>query len=256
MTKRGQSEILGYVIVFSIIAASVGFIYVTGFPALENSQEAMATNNVETAFDVMDDNVRDITQEGAPSRATEVRIAGGRLFVGEPTQINVSVENMTHPDDNVSISSDTWPVIYQDEAGRTVTYVSGAIIRGNGSESVMADGPNWELGDGRTIMPLQIMTPRGQPRGISGETTVLLVNKLHVRAYTQTLNARGHGAEVNITVTSDRWSAWEEYFLEANRSHGKGIEVVAEPDAKTVYWRFETAEFYTTQKAITVEMSA
>lgn len=253
MNGRAQSEILGYVIVFSIIAASVGFIYVTGLPALENSQEAMATNNVESAFDVMDDNIRDITQEGAPSRATEVRIAGGRLFVGEPTEIRFYAENTTEEDDNITVVADTYPVIYRDDADRRVSYVAGAIIRGNGTASAMVSQPDWRFTDRRTIVPIQVLTPRGGLQGISGDTTILLVTKLQVRAYTQSLaQTDGAEAEVNVSVKTDRPGAWEQYFSEANSTVDGGIEVVSKPSERLVYWRFETGELHSTRKAISL----
>jgi hypothetical protein len=89
MTDRAVSDVIGYVLVFSLIIATVGIVTAVGFSTIEDRQRDERINNVERAFDVFAANVEDVYRGGAPSRATEIRLSGGTLQYGEPVTITV-----------------------------------------------------------------------------------------------------------------------------------------------------------------------
>ena len=252
--NRGQSEVLGYVIVFSIIIGSVALVYATGYPSLESAREATATENVEKAFDVMDENIRDIQQRGAPSRATEIRIAGGTLELEDPATIRVYVENSTNSSDNATTSFNTVPVRYVDESGRVVSFESGGIIRGNGTDSAMIEGPDWTITEEASIFPVQTLIARGGTRSVGGETTVLVLTQLSSTSAPGSYQADSSSRSiVNITVYSDNTRAWQQYFEQMNGTVDDGVAVDGDIDDGNVYWKFRTDEAHVIRKGISVE---
>jgi len=64
---------MGFVFAFALVTASVGVVYTTGIGGLEDARENEQVTNAVRAFDVLHDNIEDVTREDAPSRATEKR---------------------------------------------------------------------------------------------------------------------------------------------------------------------------------------
>ena len=253
--NRGQSEVLGFVFVFALIVGSVGLVYTTGYPALEDAREAMATDNVEKAFEVLNDNLHDIQRRGAPSRATEIRLAGGELAFRESATITISVENTSDPSDNTSVSLRTRPLVYEDDGGRMVAFSEGGTIRGEGVSSAMVDGPSWTLGSDRSVILLTSVIPSGGPESVSSRSTVLVTMERKGTSVPIRFEPGGGGeAEVNITVETDRPGAWQQYFERENASIGSGVSVDDDASDGVVSWRFETERLYVTRTGISTKI--
>jgi len=124
---RGVSEVIGFVLIFSLITLSVGAVYVVGFGGLQDARDAEQLTNVERAFDVLADNIDDIATNDAPNRATEFRLYEADLTVGEPTRFTVTVDDGA-TQTNYSVNS--YPIVYEAQASpTTIRYVNGAVIR-------------------------------------------------------------------------------------------------------------------------------
>lgn len=250
--RRAQSEVLGYVFVFALIVGSVALVYVVGYPSLQDAREVSATENVERAFDVLNSNLDDIQHRGAPSRATEIRIAGGTLSYGDSTSVTVSVEDTVDSTENTSLSIFTRPLVYEDPSGREVTFEHGAIVRGSGVNSVFVDELGWTVTSDRTVISLASITMGRTSESISGESTVLVMFErkgTSVPVYFESESTSS--AIVNITITSDRAGAWQSYFESRNESYPRGIKVDSDASDGTVYWEFETEKAYISQTGIT-----
>lgn len=253
--NRGQSEVLGFVFVFALIVGSVGLVYTTGYPALEDAREAMATNNVEKAFEVLNDNLHDIQRRGAPSRATEIRLAGGELSFDESTTITISVENKSDSTDNSSVSLRTRPLVYEDDGGRTVAFEEGGTIRGEDVSSAMVDGPSWTLDSEQSVILLTSVIPSEGPESVSSKSTVLVTMERKGTSVPIHFEPGGGSvAEVNITVESDRPGAWQQYFERKNGSIESGVSVDDDASDGAVSWRFETERLYVTRTGVSTRI--
>lgn len=74
MNDRGVSDTLGFVFVFAIILSTVAVVTTIGMAGLQDTRDVERVNNAERAFDILGDNMEDIADRGAPSRATEVKV--------------------------------------------------------------------------------------------------------------------------------------------------------------------------------------
>lgn len=250
---RAVSEVIGFVLVFSLILASVSIVYVFGFTGLQQARDAEQLNNAERAFEVLADNVNDIHYDDAPNRATEFRLYDAQLAVGEPTTFNVTVTDL-NPKESYSV--DGHPVVYRPNHGpTTLRYVNGGILREDRNGAIFVSEPSFvfrESGGERTaVIPLIETRPR-RTSPISGTTTVLVRTALSRAELLADLRHEG----IDTTDADDRYavtfrivspselraSAWKRYVeSELDAAYGAGnyctrtdSEVVCEFQAEQV----------------------
>lgn len=202
MDDRAVSEVVGFVLVFSLVTMTIAIVFTAGFGGLQDAQRTEQVNNVERAFDVLDTNVEEIGHQGAPSRATEMRLSGGRLGFGEPTTVTVEVNDGTE-----ATTIETRPLVYAN-GDTEIVYELGAIVRTDDGGSVMLTDPGHVLNDDRSAVPLLVTTKPSDGTSIGGHRTVLVRGS---HQHTELLVPRT-ADEVTITVESPRADAWERYF--------------------------------------------
>lgn len=248
MSDRGVSETLGFVLVFSIIVATIGIVYASGISGLSDAQDAEKVENVGRAFDVLADNLEDLHRRGAPSRATEVKLAGGNLrTAGERVQFRIRAENSTDPNHNFTTSMDSEPIVYADDDGTSLVYENGAVIRSDPAGSAMLSEPEWIVGPNRSVLPL-INTYGGGRGGVGGDGAVLVVAERGSRSLHGPFTVGGGStAVVNVTVESPRPGPWKRYF------EASGFTAI-DGDASdgVITYRFQTQELYVSTTGVEV----
>lgn len=246
VSDRGVSEALGFVLVFAIITGTIGVVYATGVGGLQDAQEAEKVNNVERAFDVLADNLEDLHRSGTPSRATEVKLAGGSLRTGESVEIEVEAVEVGNLDNNATFGANFEPIVYEDDGGEMLLYSGGAVLRANDDGAAMLEKPRWINGSERSVIPL--ISTYGGGGNIGGDGAVLVV----ARRGTRSLRVFDPGAtaRVNVTITSPRVAVWKQYF------EGRGLEPVdGNVDNSNVTYQFETETLYVSKTGVDVSFN-
>ena len=87
---RAVSEIIGFVLVFSLILGTITIVYVGGLSGLDDARNAERVNNAERAFDVMANNFQQMGRGDAPNRATEIKLADAQLTTTPNRAVNVN----------------------------------------------------------------------------------------------------------------------------------------------------------------------
>lgn len=204
--SRGASEAIGFVIVFSLIVSTVGVVYAVGYAGLIDARDAERVNNAERAFDVLADNIEDITERGAPSRATELKLADASIGAGEETYINVSASDGTHED--YSTGEIRLGAIAYEADDTTIRFSGGAIVRADGDAAIVLREPNFVLQQEHVLMTL-VQLDTGDSE-IAGTRTVQIRAE---REYREVLVSEDRTYdEVRVNVTSPHLDAWERYL--------------------------------------------
>ena len=248
-SRLGASEVLGFVLVFSLVASTTGLVYVYGFGGLQDARDATALDNAERAMEVFADNVRDVHERGVPNRATEVKLYGATLGLGEPTtwQVNVTGGGTTR-----TYASDVEPLVYT-AGGTDLVYDNGALMRVDRRGAVMKREPPFVFrqvgGENVAVVPF-IETRSQTTQYAGGDTTVLVRTDL---ALSETVvEAAGDypdtSLSTNLTIgtTPKRAVVWERYLDAAiddaygtsdpcDRVGNDDATVACEFDAKRVY---------------------
>jgi len=210
--QRAVSDVLSFILVFSLITASVGIVSVVGLGSLQDARNAERIDNGERAFEVLADNHRDIAHGGAPSRATEIKLAETTLTVADPSDANVTLADGT-----VVGTTESRPITFGkagDGANLTsgVVYELGAVLRVDRGGAAMQRAPPFQFDENRTVIHYVALESRtGQVQRRSGSTTVLVRS---VRGTTAVVSHTEPSNEVTITVETAprRAEAWKRYF--------------------------------------------
>ena len=263
-SRLGATEVLGFVLIFSLVASTTGLVYVYGFSGLQDARDATALNNAERAMDVLADNVRDIHHRGVPNRATEIKLYGAGLALEEPTtwQVNVTGDGTT-----TTYSSDVEPLVYS--AGDTeLVYANGALIRADRGGAVMHRKPPlvFRRIDGGNVSVISFIETRSpNSQNVAGDVTVLVRTELaisetiveRVGDYSSTTSS----LSVNLSVqsTPERAVVWERY-LEAEITEAYPVN---DPDSTcevlgdaTVACEFEVQRVYIGVSRIDLSIAA
>ncbi len=174
---RAVSETLGYILVFSVIVMTISMATVFGIGGLEDRQATEQVTNVERAFDVLADNFADISRHDDPSRATEIRLAGGTIRVAEPVTITVGKWNPTNETfvDGATQSVTLQPLEFQSEGG-SVVYESGVVFRADRAGSVARSPLPFVVGDDTAVVPV-VATAGSSSTAVDGDRTVQVVGE-------------------------------------------------------------------------------
>lgn len=201
-SDRGVSDLVGFVLTFSMVVLMVGLVYTAGLAEIQAMQNAEHATNAERAFDVLGDNVDDLVHQGAPSRATSITLSGSEIRFGDPVTFQVNFTGTGAPPYNMT----TDPIVYATGDGTAIVYVNGAVIRDQRAGAVMVREPPFVFGS-RTVVPYIVTRGIGSSRG--GETTVLVRTTLASRqAFARRPTVTD---DVVLTIDSSRAAVWARY---------------------------------------------
>lgn len=211
--SRGVSEVIGFVLVFGLVVASVGAVYAFGMGELQDVRDYERVNNAERAFEVFADNVDDVARRGAPSRGTELKLADSTLGYGETT-VNVTLD-ATPATPGANANNSTGPVALSPvvmavgDAGE-VRYASGAVLRTDGEGPPrMVHDPDFVFDDDRVVVQLVRSTPRGTAQ-LGGQRIARIrtvrTSRLALLTRTET------DVTLRFDVSSPYASAWGDYL--------------------------------------------
>lgn len=215
MRDRAVSEVIGFVLVFSLVLLTLSVVYVAGFGGLEDARGSERLNNAERAFDVFGDNVADIYGDGVPSRKTEIKLAEAQLSYGEPTTFNVTVENVTDGGGNLIIyEASTRPLVFSTGGPSKLVYENGAVIRSDRGGAILRRPPPLLIEQNRTIVNYVVLTKaRGTTNSVGGEGTVLV--RTVRRGQTMLVQERNNtNVRLRIETATERAAVWEQYVNE------------------------------------------
>lgn len=210
--ERAVSEVLGYVLVFSLVVSSVAIVSTTGFGQLENVRETEQMNNAERAFDLLAANMEDISQKGAPSRSTEMQLSDSHISVSNTIEITFRGIDDDDSSNNFSESFDVRPIVYSGRASNTeVVYTGGAVFRTYPDSGVVLEEPSIIADDDRVVVPLIHTRSRAvQSRGggtariqATHAQTNLLVSDTDSTYETVFMNATSPRADLWVDMIDD-----------------------------------------------------
>jgi len=210
---RAVSEVVAFILVFSIIIGSVGLLYMTGFSAMEEFQEGEQLRNAERAMVSLSDNLNDVQRSaGVRERSGEMTLRDGALSTGEgETNITISggaVDNDNDLDNFVGENGlddkDLGSLTYGLEQS-TIAYEGGAVFRNEPGGTVPIAEPHMVCEeDDMAVVSVLIIEP--------SEQTTQRTDGVEVTAVEQHYNSTtssGLTGNIEIDIQGEYEDAWE-----------------------------------------------
>jgi len=227
-TDRGVSDMIAFVIVFSLIITSVGITYTFGYTTLSDYQEGEQKRNAERAFVALSNSVGEIESGRIEARAGELRLAGGTVSVENDTVLTVSSPgwNLSNGTEARLANQPTRSFVYEYE-GTTVEYENGAVFRQDGDgRHIMLAEPEYQCGDSYASVSIVQLLPSDGALSSDGTVQVLAQQESSVLLYPVNRTGSNDATvdHVTVTVQSDKAEAWEDYFGDDWAVTGTGDE--------------------------------
>jgi len=231
-TDRAVSNVVGFVLAFSVIVAAIGFVSVFGVEVLQDVQRLEEDNNAEIALTVLADNFEAIERGRAPRRSSELDISDGNLYVRNETEFTVEIDRSgTNPEFDVrpgSIEFRAGP-----ESPERILYENGATLRGNvradGAAAVGAE-PRLVCRDDAAILSF-VRLEESVNVGLSGGTArVIGIHEGERVLYPRNVTGANSSVDatgVTLTISSVFDRGWVDYLAREQGWDRRGTREVA-----------------------------
>jgi hypothetical protein len=208
---RGQSEVIGFILVFTTVLAATLAVGVFGLAALEDVRESTVANNGEVAMRTVGSDLESIFYGSAETRTTELTLDAATLAVADPTHIEVSVEST---DASTSIDTDeTWeldPLVYRSDDS-AIHYENSLVLRQERAGSVAVTDSLFRMNDRQAVIPV-VRTNTSAVASVRGGTRRITAYENGTGSLVRTSESlpAGDTLEISVTVSdiSGREGAW------------------------------------------------
>lgn len=168
--ERGLSEVVAYILVFTVVLVSLGVVSTFGVTALQEVRDATTANNGEVAMEVLDGDLESVYYGETTGQSTEFALDGASLETGQQVTVDVRVGG-------TSVGSAPWtfrPIVYRTDE-TTILYENSMVIREQRDGAVPVTGglfrhsPDTGSSPSRTVIPV-VQTKAPGVGSVSGGT--------------------------------------------------------------------------------------
>jgi hypothetical protein len=213
--QRGQSAPLGLLLVFALVIAATTLIVALGAGSISDTQGQLDSERTEKALTQLDSQAALVALGSSQVQTVDISAAGSSNYVVDEYagSMTLSYENQTDGTTTTIFSEDLGRIIYEGDSGQTIAYQGGGVWRSDGSGgSVMVSPPEFHYRDATLTLPLVIVNSSGtvDNRAVISQSnnTQWFPNESIDSDFSNPLE----NARVEVTVTSEYYQAWGEYF--------------------------------------------
>lgn len=214
-SERGASEIVGYVLVFSLVIGTAASLLIASGPEITATQDREAYDAMERNFERLDRAAQNARGTSGPHQITLSVPQGTLRTANETTKINAIYTDTSGS--TTSHSIETRGMQFTAEgAQRKLIYDSGLIatVDASGDVSLLKTPPAETVTHGKNITTLPLVAyNHTKTRAVTGQSRrkYLLEERTTPRRNASTFSTDG-SATTTITVETDYPLVWEEYF--------------------------------------------
>ncbi|MDR5671628.1 hypothetical protein RH858_00465 [Halalkaliarchaeum sp. AArc-GB] len=228
---RGQSAVVGYVLVIGLSLAVVGVVVAVGAVAIADVEESAQANQAESAMTQFDSNAAEVALGESPRKSIRLGQHGGSGDVHvEEDAGEITVEwTPQNESDSVRIAEETLGKVVYESGDRTIAYQGGGVWRAENGWSKMVSPPEYHYRDQTLTFP--IIKIEGDTSGASpGDQFTVRESGFERQFPNDTHSNPLEGGHVHVRVTSDYHHGWKQFF--ETRTEGS---VTHYPDNRTVW---------------------
>lgn len=201
---RGVSEVVGYILTFTVVIATVTVIYTSGMPMVEQTSETAVLQSMKTTFLSLQSTVKKVALDQSPVRTVKFNLIKGSLAAKESPDagwLNVTVDG-THY--NQSFGNIEYRI-----GSKKVIYENGAVIEHSPGGNIIISNPpiyftNYSGNKNVFISAINVSGEFSAGGGIA--EIPLQHDNTHVAIHP--------GVDITVSMTSSYGDAWGRYLTE------------------------------------------
>ncbi|WP_121823165.1 DUF7289 family protein [Halostella salina] len=202
-SRRGQSEVLALVLLFGIVAVGAAGIMLVGGTAVSDMEQRSANEKSEQAFVELRQTLGTAARDQNQPQSVDLAVGKGGAVAREDTGW-IRVESDALDDDlNVTIGT----VEYSGTDGTKLAYQAGGVFRETGNATQVVSRPPIDYASSDSTLTFPVITVAGDETLGPGE-----LQAVHESTTTYKEAAVLEDENVKITVKSDYYRGWEQYF--------------------------------------------
>lgn len=202
--SRGVSDLVAFVLTFSIIITSVAAVSVGGLGSLEDFRDGAQAESAEIAMTGFDDSMEDIRADGVPQRTHQMQLNGDQL------ERHSSIINVTI--DGTSTLVAVGAFVRETGDDTEMVYESGIVYRSQERGQVVVREPAFRCGSDSAHIGL--VSVRGDVNVSSNSLTLRARENRSTSVYPDLMageNGAASQVEVNVTDTHNP-AVWNQLF--------------------------------------------
>ncbi len=138
LNGKAVSEILGYILVLSVVVATITVIYAAGMPAIRSQQDIAVFRSMENTFYVLQNVERLVAYNITPEKSVSVRVEEGSIAViPDWGWINITIKQGPVPPTTIKYGV----IVYISKNNKAIILDNGAIIECYGDRCYMVSNP-------------------------------------------------------------------------------------------------------------------
>jgi len=193
VNKKAVSEVVGVLMVISIITVTAGLLYVLSYPILNNSEENVKFRKAYFEMLELKEKIENVRFSLEPNATYTARLIGVSLtFENKPV---ITIDGTQYVVSSIKFMGNGWSVYYEN----------GAIIEKRGEWSRILQYPNIHYDNKSKTLTMPIIKFTGN-KSVGGEGRVTI--NLAITNVTKPEPI----SNCEIKITSSNIDAWEEFF--------------------------------------------
>ena len=219
MNRRGQSEVIGVVLIFGLVVAGTSGIVVFGSTAISDTQGLATSGAAEHAMTQLDSKASLVAYGDSDSQRARLpgRQSARRSVEPDRGWMNVTIRNENGTVEDVLMNVTLGAVVYEDD-GDTIAYQGGGVWRKrDGGGSHMVSPPEFHYRGTTITLPLVVV----DGDGTLNERVRVSERDAGYGVYPNETNGRANPlteGTVVVEVHSEYYDAWGRFF--ADRTGG------------------------------------
>lgn len=217
---EGVSEVVGQLLIFTMVIISVSVVYSAGLPILSTSQDAIQFEATRQGFLVLQSDVNKVLYDQSPVKTTVLQMGGGSLSLGTGGTLEVRALNAS----GITFYSTSLSLTHVEylQGDKRIAFVNGGVLEMFGDGGVVRSPPklfvyedvkNDEVVLASSLSRIQNAT--NTTTGVSGKGMVRV--QATYNATNVTLFESGSGrVHLNFT-TPVYYPAWRNFFTDFQR---------------------------------------
>lgn len=199
---KGVSEVVGYLLVFSIVVTIVSVVYAAGMPVVEKTKDTSAVQSMETVFLTLQSNMKKVALAQSPVRTMKLNLIKGSVSANETAgdiTVTVGGNDQTIQFGNIEYTLGT----------RKIVYENGAVIESTSGGSIIAsDPPIFFTNDsGNAQVFISVINVSGT-FSAGGGVAEMKMGPYNATRDTYVYNSSSPVNSVNISIESSYAHAW------------------------------------------------